>query len=54
MVTESGALTRPLLSVTLKLNVREIEVDTVGAWKVGVAVLGPFRVTKGSDVCTHE
>lgn len=50
-----GALTRPLLSVTVKLNVREIVADTVGATKEGFAVfeLG-FRVTKGSDVWLQE
>ena len=54
-VTEVGALTRPLLSVTVKLNVREIVVGTVGATKVGFAVFGfGFRVTEGSDVWTHE
>src|SRR5207244_8923239 len=50
-VTEVGVLTRPLLSVTVKLNVREIVVETVGAINVGFTVFGlGFRVTKGSDV----
>ena len=54
-VTEVGALTRPLLSVTFKLNVREIVVKTGGATKVGFAVFGfGFRVTKGSDVWSQE
>jgi hypothetical protein len=35
MTTESGALTAPLLSVTVRLNVRGVEVETVGATKVG-------------------
>ena len=54
-VTEVGALTRPLLSVTFRLNVREIVVKTGGATKVGFAVFGfGFRVTKGSDVWSQE
>jgi hypothetical protein len=53
-VTEVGVLTRPLLSVTVKLNVREIVVETVGAINVGFTVFAPFRVTKGSDVWTQE
>ena len=35
-VTEVGMLTRPLLSVTVKLNVRQIVVETVGAINVRV------------------
>jgi hypothetical protein len=54
MVTESGALTAPLLSVTVKLNVSGVEVETVGAVKVGFAVVAPFRVTEVPDVWTHE
>jgi hypothetical protein len=54
MVTELGALTRPLLPVTLKLNVREIIVETGGALKVGLTVLAPFRITKGSEVWVQE
>lgn len=54
-VTEVGVLTRPLLSVTVKLNVRVIVVVKVGATKVGFAVFGfGFRVTKGSDTWFHE
>ena len=47
-VTEVGVLTRPLLSVTVKLNVRVVGVEKVGAIKVGFAVFGfGLRVTKG-------
>jgi len=54
-VTEVGALTRPLLSVTFKLNVREVVVGTAGATKVGFATFGlGFKVTKGSDVWSQE
>ena len=54
-VTEVGALTRPLLSVTVKLNVREIVVETAGAVKVGFAVFEEgFRVTKGSEAWAQE
>jgi len=46
-VTEVGVQTRPLLSVTVKLNVREIVVETGGAINVGFTVFAPgFRVTK--------
>ena len=54
-VTEVGVLTRPLLSVTVKLNVREIVVETGGAIKVGFAIFGlGFKVTKGSEVWSQE
>lgn len=48
-----GVLTRPLLSVTVKLNVRDVWM--LGAVKVGFAVfvLG-LRVTKGSDIWFQE
>ena len=38
-VTEVGALTRPLLSVTFKLNVRETVVGTGGATNLGLPCL---------------
>jgi len=38
-VTEVCALTRPLLSVTFKLNVREIVVKTGGLQKLGLPCL---------------
>jgi hypothetical protein len=40
--------------VTVKLNVSEIVLETVGATKVSVAVFAPFRVTKGSEVWVQE
>ena len=55
MVTELGALTAPLLSVTVRLNVRGVEAETVGAGNVGAAVLAPVSVTVGlPDVWTHD
>jgi len=45
-------LTAPLLSVTVRLNTRDVA--AVGAVNVGVAVLAPVRDTGVPDVCTHE
>jgi hypothetical protein len=46
--TVAGLLTAPVLSVTVRLNVRAV--DTVGAVNVGAAVVGPFNVTAVPDV----
>ena len=46
-------LTAPLLSVTVRLNTRDVA--TIGAVNVAVAVLAPVSVTIGlPDVCTHD
>jgi len=52
-VTELGALTRPLLSVTVKLNVRVVVVVVVVgrvAMKEARAVFAVARVWMGPDV----
>jgi hypothetical protein len=52
MVTVLGLLIAPVLSVTVRLNVRDVA--AVGAVNVGVAVFAPFNDTVVPDVCTHE
>ena len=52
IVTVAGLLTAPVLSVTVRLNDRDVV--TVGAVNVGVAVFAPFSETGVPDVCTHE
>jgi len=51
--TELGALTRPLLSVTVKVNVRVVGVVVaVGrvAMKEAIDVVDPLRVWEGPEV----
>jgi hypothetical protein len=48
MVTESGALTAPVLSVTVRLNASVP--FTVGAVNVGLAVKAPFKDTTVPEV----
>jgi len=50
--TVAGLLTAPVLSVTVRLKTRDVA--TVGAVKVGVAVVAPVSDTGVPDVCTHE
>lgn len=52
IVTVAGLLTAPVLSVTVRLNVRDVV--TVGAVNVGVPVFAPFSETDVPDVCIHE
>jgi hypothetical protein len=52
IITILGLLTAPVLSVTVRLNVRDVVV--VGAVNVGEAVFAPFKDTAVPDVCTHE
>lgn len=52
MTTVPGLLIAPVLSVTVRLNVRDAA--TVGAVNVGEAVFAPLNDTVVPDVCTHE
>jgi hypothetical protein len=52
ITTVLGLLTAPVLSVTVRLNVRDVV--AVGAVNVGLAVFAPFKDTAVPDVCTHE
>jgi len=48
-VTELGALTLPLLSVTVKLNVR-VAGAVAETVKYAIAVFAPLRVWEGPEV----
>lgn len=47
--TELGMRTRPLLSVTVELNVKVDVVVTMGTVKDAVAVFAPFRAMEGPE-----
>jgi hypothetical protein len=53
-VTDTGMLICPRLSVTVRLNARDVWFTTIGAVNVGVAVFAPIKLTVGPEVWTQE
>jgi hypothetical protein len=52
-LTVTVSLEEPALFDTVKLKVRAVTVETVGAVKVALIAVGVFKVTFGPESCVH-